>query len=470
MAEGWMPALAGRLAAGRHVLATSRSGAPASTPAFQAGLFYGLSPSVPGFVWFDRETRREVRMDRTDDVARVERRLARSGRGLLRGGTSYFSIFSGGAALSHFCLSPLAGELELDGRAEHLGTWHALASALAHAATATRGAARVAYEVAVGLADGLRWSIALGRVKQEPRFLVHRVLAGAVFREMAVQGILLDLSRGIPAVFVDFLAYDQTAHRRGPDSDAALRCLASIDGALAMIFAAADAAPEPGYEVHVLSDHGHVTTLPFESLAGAPLPEFVALADRGEPLPRGPRVGPGGGLLGGRMDGVAVAEAGDLAHVYFLHDPGPLPLDGVRARHRRVLAALTASRAVGLLAVRGGAGGFALVRGDVLDLADPADVARLPHPEPAIVAAYLRDLLSLPESGDIVVQGWRGDGHETIAYAWEFGSHGGVAPEELECFVAHPADCALPFRGALRPRELHAWFERLRGGSGDSGG
>jgi hypothetical protein len=227
--------------------------------------------------------------------------------------------------------------------------------------------------------------------------------------------------------------------------------------------------------VHVLSDHGHVPTLPFESLAGAPLPEFVALADRGEALPRGPRASPNRGLLGGRTlgggrtGGVAVAEAGDLAHVYFLDDRGPLPLDAIRAHHWRVLAALSASRAVGLLAVRGGERGLALVRGDVFDLADPSDVARLPHPEPSVLATYLADLLTLRDSGDIVVQGWRGEGRDIVAYAWEFGSHGGVAPEELECFLAHPADCALEFRGALRPRELHAWFEQLRAGAGREG-
>ncbi len=468
MADGWMPALAGRLRSGRHVLASSRSGAPASTPAFQAGLFYGVSPSVPGFVWFDRNTRREIRMDRPDDAASVERRLARCGRGLLRGGTSYFSIFSGGAALPHFCLSGLAGELELDWYAEHLGAWDALASTLAHSFTAARGALRVVHEAGVGLLDGLRWSIALGRLKHEPRFLAHRVLVGAILRELAVQGILVDLSRGIPVVFVDFLAYDETAHRRGPGAEAAQRCLASIDAALAMIFAAADAVPELGYEVHVLSDHGHVPTLPFESLAGAPLPEFVALADRGEPLPRVAPGRPNRGLLGARTlggaraDGLAVAEAGDLAHVYFLDDPGPLPLDGLRARHWRVLAALSASRAVGLLGVRGGQRGFALVRGDILDLADPSDVARLPHPDPALLATYLADLLTLRESGDIVVQGWRGEGRDIVAYAWEFGSHGGVAPEELECFVAHPAGCAFSFADAIRPSELHAWFERVR--------
>jgi hypothetical protein len=473
IADGWMPALAARLASGRHVLASSRSGAPASTPAFQAGLFYGVSPSVPGFVWFDREARREVRMDRAEDAAGVEAALARRGPGLLRGGTSYFSIFSGGAALPHFCLSGLAGELELDWYARHLGAWDALASTLAHSVTATRSAVRVAHEVGVGVVDGLRWSIALGRMKHEPRFLAHRILIGAVLRELAVQGILVDLSRGIPVVFVDFLGYDEAAHRRGPDSEAALRCLAAADASLAMIFAAADAVPELGYEVHLLSDHGHVPTVPFESLAGVPLPEYVALADRGEPLPRGPPARPSRGLLGGRalgagrLGGVAVAEAGDLAHVYFLDDPGPLPLDALRARHWRVLAALSASRAVGLLGVRGGARGLALVRGDVLDLADPAEVARLPHPEPGVLAAYLSDLLALRESGDIVVQGWRGEGREIVAYAWEFGSHGGVAPEELECFVAHPAACAVPFAGALRPRELNAWFERLRGGDAE---
>ena len=114
MADGWMPTLAARLESGRHVLASFHSGAPASTPAFQAGLFYGVAPSLPGFVWFDRTTGREVRMDRPEDAARVERRLSRASPGLLRGGTSYFSIFSGGSSAPHFCLSGLAGDLALD--------------------------------------------------------------------------------------------------------------------------------------------------------------------------------------------------------------------------------------------------------------------------------------------------------------------------------------------------------------------
>ena len=216
-------------------------------------------------------------------------------------------------------------------------------------------------------------------------------------------------------------------------------------------------------------------TVPFELLAGAPLAELVLRAERGEPLPRGPS-GPGvrtrlrvGKADAVRLNGVAVAEAGDLAHVYFLDDRG-------RCRSGRCAGGTGASSPRSRRAGRSGswpcaaaAGGFALVRGEALDLADAADVARLPHPDPALLATYLADLVSLPDSGDLVVLGWRGEGRDIVAYAWEFGSHGGVAPEELECFVAHPAHRPFPCAEALRPSALNAWFEGIRRGEAEGG-
>jgi hypothetical protein len=378
-------------------------------------------------------------MDRPADAARVEGRLSAHHAGLLRGGAAYFSIFSGGAAAPHFCLSGLAGDAALDGPPRPLGARDATASTLAHSFAAARSLVRVAHDLGHGVVDGLRWSLALRRATHEPRFLAHRVLVGAFLRELTVQGILADLSRGVPIVFVDFLGFDQTAHRRGPGSRAALRCLSAVDEGLAAILAAAEAVPELGYEVHLFSDHGHVPTRPFESIEGAPLADFLSRAEHR----------------------VAVAEAGDLAHVYFLDEPGPLALEALRARHPAALRALSGSRAVGLLAVRGGRRGFAFVEGRPVDLADPRAVARLRHPEPALAGAYLSALLSLPESGDIVVEGWRGEGRRTVAYAWEFGSHGGIAPEEVSSFLVHPSTSPPP-SAAPGPVELHRWFESLR--------
>jgi hypothetical protein len=496
--QGRMPFLASRLALGTHRLSPSRSGAPASTPAFQAGLLYGQAPSVPGFVWYDRRAGREVRMDRAADAAAVELELSARAPGLLRGGTSYFSIFSGGAALPHFCLSGLAGELSFDYYRDHFNGWDTLASGVVHSLTAARVAGRLAWEGALGLWDAARWSAGLGRWKHEPRFLLHRLMVGAIMRELAVQGIMVDVARGVPVVFCDFLGFDEFAHRRGPDSAAALANLSSIDAALEAIFAAAEAVPDLGYDLFVFSDHGHVATRPFESYTGLSLPEYLALAGGGIHVPRALGDGeavrlaqtrslrrwlsqlPGGqrllakrldrmerGLVGhalgfARTDRVVTAEAGDLAHVYFVGERAPLDFQAVQARHPDILSALRECRAVGLVAVRNGGAGLVLSRGAELDLDDPADVARLPHPDPGLLADYVAGLLRLHASGDLVVLGWRGEGASVVAYAWEFGSHGGVAPEEIETFVLHPRDCAFDFAAVRRPdalyRYLHATY------------
>lgn len=466
LAAGLMPALARRLDEGRLRLARFRSGLPASTPAFQAGLFYGRAPAVPAFIWYDRRTRRQVRMDRAADAAALEASLRPLGPGLLRGGSSYYGILTGGAALPRFCLSGMGGGPPPEPAAPRPGAWDLTASALVHSVTAVRGVLRLAVEAGAGVVDGLRWTAALGRLRHEPRFLLHRSFVPSVLRELAVQGVLLDLSRGLPAIYADFLAFDEAAHRRGPDAPAAQEQLPGMDDAVGTILAAVEAAPELGYDVYVLSDHGNVPTRPFEQLAGVSLPELVTRAEHGEPLPRHPvAIPPNRGFAGGRSlgqrgdEGVVTAEAGDIGHVYFAREPGPLPLDGIRARHWRVLAALSASPAVGLLAARGGRRGLAVLHGTVLDLDDPADVARLPHPEPALLARYLAELLTLPNAGDLVVLGWRGEGREVVAYAWEFGSHGGIAPEALDCFVAHPPDVDFDFAQVVRPSALHEFFE-----------
>jgi hypothetical protein len=314
-------------------------------------------------------------------------------------------------------------------------------------------------------------------------------------RELAVQGIIIDVARGIPVVYCDLLGYDEFAHRRGPDAPEAVANLRSMDLALAAIFAAAEAVPELRYDVYVFSDHGHVATKPFESFTGLSLPEYLAFADGGISVPGplgqeeavrlaqtrslraalaswpavirrhiAPRLdrlerGVIGHALGfAQLDRVVTAEAGDLAHVYFTDESAPIDLDGVRQRHPGVLGALRESRAVGIVLARGGRRGVALVQGEELDLARPEDVAKLPHPEPQLLAAYLADLVSLPHSGDLVVLGWRGEGLTPVAYAWEFGSHGGVAPEEIETFFLHPRGCALRFDAAVRPDALYRLF------------
>jgi hypothetical protein len=447
VAGGQVPFIASLLERG-HQLSPCRSGAPASTPAFQAGLLYGVSPSVPGYTWYDRAGGRDLRMDRPRDADGTEQHLAAGRTGLLRGGSAYFSIFTGGATFPYFCLAGLGRPIRMEAMVRELRGWDWVVSGLIHSVAGARALARLTWRAGVDLAEGIAWSLRQGRLKHEPRFLLHRLLVDCIMREVMVQGSLMDISRGLPAIYCNFLGYDEHAHRRGPDSPAALLHLASIDAAVQTIYAAAEANPDLRYDLFLFSDHGQAVTEPFEVLTGLPLGEFLEQAD-----------GPGR---------LTTIEAGDLAHVY-CHDTWgrphrePQDLEAIRLHHPGLLQAVRESRAVGIVAVRAegpdGHRPVALVRGEELDLLDPNQVASLPHPQPRLLAAYLTDMLSLPDAGDLVVMGWRGDGCSTVAYAWEFGSHGGVTPDEIATFMIHPRGHDFRFDAVLRPSDLHRFFE-----------
>src|SRR4030088_796189 len=96
---------------GPYRLSPCRSGAPTSTPAFQAGLLYGVRHDIPGYTWFDKWRGGAGRVDRGGDAPSLEEDLALSGNPLLRGGSVYCSIFSGGALSRRWALSGWNEEL-----------------------------------------------------------------------------------------------------------------------------------------------------------------------------------------------------------------------------------------------------------------------------------------------------------------------------------------------------------------------
>ena len=81
------------------------TGLPATTPAVQGELFYGVSSIVPAFQYFDRELGRMVNLFEPATAAALEKRLAGLGAGLLQGGSAYSDIFAGGAAEANFCIA-----------------------------------------------------------------------------------------------------------------------------------------------------------------------------------------------------------------------------------------------------------------------------------------------------------------------------------------------------------------------------
>jgi endonuclease/exonuclease/phosphatase family metal-dependent hydrolase len=265
MERGYAPTLRGLLERGPYRLSPCRAGAPTSTPAFQAGMLYGVGSDIPGYTWFDKRRGREIRMDRAEDARMLERDLAARGVPLLQNGSVYCSIFSGGAPLRRWALSGWNEQLcAEDFGMEALSRGPLLpqardvvAATLVHSATLGRIFGALGMDVASGAVETARWVRHIGSMQHEPKFLLHRVLTECLFAEFAANSCVIDIARGTPIVYACFIGYDEYAHRRGPYSRMALLKLWELDRMLGRIIAAAKALPELNYELYLFSDHGN---------------------------------------------------------------------------------------------------------------------------------------------------------------------------------------------------------------------
>jgi hypothetical protein len=509
MELGYAPTLRGLIERGPYRVSPCRAGAPTSTPAFQAGLLYGVEHDIPGYTWFDKRRGREIRMDRAEDARRIEEQLRATGTPLLCGGSVYCSIFSGGARSRRWALSGWNEELcAEDFGMEELSTApigpqlsDLIAATMVHSATAGRIAGALGMDFASGLVETARFIRHVGTMQHEPQFLFHRVMTECMFAEFAANSTVIDIARGVPIVYACFIGYDEYAHRRGPWSRMALLKLFELDRMLGRILAAANALPELKYELYLFSDHGQAATRPAELILGESLAEHLLADGRTaghDPVAFG---GAGGGdaaafasrarwmrrvaqALPGAFGTAALAwarhlarsldaaqpdhadgpllivPAGDIAHVYSTREPEALTEPEIRARHPGLLERCARSPAVGFALVRGEKGPLAL-RGDRrLELDRPQDALALAHAiGHPLAAVYARDLLRIRSAGDVILLGTAAPGGDTVSYPFEFGSHGGLSPEQLDTFMIHPEELGQDaFAEVIRPQDLHRFF------------
>jgi hypothetical protein len=497
LARGEMPHLERWLGSGQVKLRALRAATEPSTPVFTAGLLYGARGDLPGFAWFDRALGRQVRMDLAEDVSAVERDLRGGGAPLLDGGVSYGTIWPGGADDAFFNVVLFNYGATSTGKRVR-NVYDKLFSTLAGIVIAGRVASRFVLELAVGLWDFQRWCRHIHSTRFEWRFLYMRLFVSVVMRDVSTQGAIIDILRGVPRIFIDYLGYDEYAHRRGPDAELALYNLAGIDAAIARIIKAVRAVPEYHYDVYVFSDHGQLATTPFERAMGRDLHAFVlehvsaavAPALKAEDvkrlvslratefwtrtLPKGVR-GPArlyvewlrrrlrrsvGDRAWKPLDAIQVVTGGSVAHIYFDRGRRRLTVEELEQRHPELLQALAACPALGLMIGRGVDGPIVFYRGQRYRLGERRALERL---EPFrrlgydLLAAHLLHAAEGARSGDLVLYGAFAEAGD-IAFDFEFGSHGGIGPEELDQFIVYPAHVPMPLSGAVAAEAFYRFF------------
>ncbi len=467
LGKGKMPFLKQLLGTEGYRMHTLYSGLPASTPAVQGELLYGVPGCVPAFSFQDRSTGEVVKMFDPEPVAKIQESLEKNRPHLLENGSTYANIFSGGAAETHFC--PATFGWDHITRAIH--PINLLGFFFSHALSLLRTGFLLLVESVLAVGDCIRGLIGGKDLLKELKFVPTRVAISILLRDLVTLGARMDVLRGLPVVHINFLGYDEQAHRRGPTSDFAHWTLKGIDAAIRRVVHTARMSSRRDYEVWVFSDHGQEETVPFPRESGKSVQEAVAKVftqfgppllgkkdTRGIQFERSKWLGTAflNWLVGENDDQDAIDRSrlvvtalGSLGHLYT-----PVLLDQPeKARLAKKLVEEAHIPTVLYAASNGDA--HACTRDGLLHL--PQDAEKLLGPEHPFLEEAAQDLVKLshhPNAGDLILSGWR-LGRQPVSFPMENGSHTGPGPEETRAFALLPVTTPLETTGDyLRPLQL----------------
>lgn len=465
------------------------SGLPSTTPSIQGELFYGVKQCVPSFFFYDKETKKVFRMFDGEAAREIEKRLEKMGPGLLAGGGSYSNVFTGGAQEAHFC----AGSLGWHHIWKDVNFINFFLLLLTHFLAVIRMALLTFLETVLAVIDFIYGVFKKEDLIVEFKFIPLRVLICILLRELITLGATIDVARGLPVIHLNFLGYDEQAHRRGPGSRTAHWALRGIDAAISRICFAANNSSRRHYDVWIYSDHGQEPTIPYIGYHGKSVEEAVEEAfhrlfgskelskkekalklkkerERGVQLQRIRYLGKwlniwdfGSETRAVEKEDIVVAAMGPLGGIYIFKD---------LSREEKVLFAqeLVSSVKVPLVLMPEENGKVRAwnERGAFVLPDQAAEVLEAGHPFFEEITQDLVTLCHHPNAGTFTISGWRLEGRP-FSFPFENGAHAGPGKEETNAFALLPSDAvAIPLgRSYLKTMDLREGALKLiKGGPG----
>jgi len=512
MRAGYMPYLS-RLVLSRDLRLTRwRCGLPSTTPASQAGILYGNNWDIPGFRWYVKETGESIMCKLPRVVRAIQERVAAGRAGLLRGGSSYTNMFDGDARLSLFTLSAL-------GRHRLFENVRGLGFLILFGLSPLRLLRVLGLSLWAWLAYVVKRFVAWirsGPRKSKFTFWgpLLEIWNNVIFREVTTFSVMLDIYRGMPAIYAAYTGYDEIAHHFGADSREALRALRGIDKQIRQIDRIRQLYPQRQYDLYILSDHGMTNSLPFLWTYGQALDQLLA-EHTGQEVESSGEFGESEGLpearvqfivdeirgleerphrslsahllratrqrlearllaeaLGSEWDlsrrgSIAVRNSGSLSHVYFDVAAHPMDLSEVALLYPSLLDALITHQGIGLVAGRDGEEVVLAGRNGTLHIGpngrrlegqDPLDGLS----DPAWAAEQVARVARFPHAGDLILLGtW--DGERVISFEEQVASHGGLGGPQGRPFLAYPPDVGLAGSGISNSEEVYTRLLRVYG-------
>jgi uncharacterized membrane protein YvlD (DUF360 family) len=513
MNHGRMPTVSAMVAKGTHQLFGWQCGIPSNTPAVQAGLFYGERDNVPGYRWFDRQEQKIRVVSNPEDLRLLENRVAEAGGvPLLAGGSCINTFMSGGASKRLMTVTALGEKpnQRREGESADFNLFFLSPNAYTKAVLAS------IWDYLAGLVMAVagRFVPSRPRLKFSIKRLAQRTLANAFLRDLSFYWMKMDMVRGVPVIYSNFVGYDDIAHYSNPDSLDAQLSLAAFDRRLRTLRRRARRHSPIRYEIVLFSDHGQTPSIPFRLLYGRTIAELMdemlgrvlgreTEVAHGRPGTFSPdrsytlallreleEVGPdalswvtkrGRRALARMTDapdpsdtagvdqtkpGVVVCVSGSLAHIYFTGHAKPLMLEDIMAAYPGLVDELVNHPGIGFVAASRRFGDAValcqdgvrnLITGELGEMNDPLDRFE----DKDRWAAELAQLMSYHDCGDLVINGaWLADRQRIVVMEEQVSSHGGLGGPQTEPFILLPATWQVTDLDLDSPEALHLLLKR----------
>jgi uncharacterized membrane protein YvlD (DUF360 family) len=485
--DGYMPTVKKMLDEEGYQITRVDCGMPPTTPACQAGILQGNNTNIPAFRWLDKSTGKVLA---GPGAAALIEPVLSDGNGLLRGGSSIGNMFSGDAAKSILTFSKIKAGTPEDKKQRARDMYLLMRNPYFFVRVLVLYFADVALEVYQGWQQRRKnVQPRLNRLHNGYPFL--RAAVNVFLRDIGTYFTILDIVRGVPAMYTLYAGYDEIAHHAGPythDADLSLR---QFDQQLARIRKVIKEKAKRPYEIIMLSDHGQSYGATFKQRYGLSILEFV----QGQ-MPQGISVaGSGGGDngsmgvsammdelenmeeqdQGGRFGKAAiqqgqrliksnlaqqesfqetetakvtVAYGGNGAHVYFDLFPRKITLNELNAAYPGMVDGIVKHEGIGFVIAYeddfnpvafGKKGARNLVTGDVVG-EDPL----IPFGDVELRAWQLRRMAEFDNSGDLILNSTLYPDGTVAALEEMLGSHGGMGGEQTDAYIFHPGDMVVP--------------------------
>lgn len=465
--KGNMPFLARLLRRERYVNRRHYSGLPSNTPGVQGALFYGVKGCVPAFSFRDSQSGKLFNMFSPESASAVENCIKDKGEPLLKGGSAYGNIFTGGAKEAHFC----AASMGWGGLLKAISPWGVPLTIVLNFHIFFRAVLLAVIEFVLAIIDSIRGILSGRNFLSELKFIPLRVTVCILLREIIAAGARIDISRGLPVIHINLGGYDEQAHHRGPTSAFAHWSLRGIDSAIARIWKAAHRSPRREYTVFIYSDHGQEEAVFYQDEEGKSLKEAIHQ------------------LLKEKITSCQwQTEFNQQSHqwrAHLLHDKPPKRLEVISSTDKEATtrAIITSLGPVGHIYMPEI---FSLEEKEKIALrlivlakipmvmmpcgpgqvcawdskgkyTLPEDAEKVIEPSHPFFKEVVRDLVELchhPDSGELIIFGWR-KGRKSLTFNREQGSHAGPGPEETSGFALLPME-AVPrfYKDTIYTRDL----------------